>query len=228
MDSRRTGTVLVFLSRQGLCCGHSLSLPDLLLFLNTYVALGQGAAHWWVLDEPWTPAFWLFMAAGSIVLPPLFEELLIRGYVQTRLIEDFGCWGGILLTATLFTVSHGQYHNLSILSVGMMASLFLMSVVWGYYFYRTGSLIPVIVAHSLANVPVSGVGRDGPALTHGRNRSDRLEADRSLRSGFPRRVFARARCRRLAYIRNTMPFLAFKSQPTTGAVRTKLIGDMSD
>jgi len=146
----RTG----FLVRAGVALFGLSLLPNLLLFLNQYVPLGAGAAHWWVFDEPWSAGFWLFMAASSFVLPPLFEELLIRGYIQTRLVEDFGGIGGILLTATLFAVAHGQYHNPSILSVGMIASLFLGSVIWGYFFYRTGSLIPVIVAHVLVNIPV--------------------------------------------------------------------------
>lgn len=148
-----------FLVRAGVVLFGLSLLPDLLLLLNEYVPLGEGAAHWWVLDEPWSPEFWLFMAASSFVLPPLFEEMLIRGYIQMRLVEDFGCVGGILLTATLFAASHGQYHNLSPLSLGMIASLFLGSVIWGYFFYRTGSLIPVIVAHVLVNIPVRGPGQ---------------------------------------------------------------------
>ena len=132
-------------------------LPVGLQLLDRYVSLGAGAAHWWVMDEPWTASFWLFMAVSSFVLPPVLEEIFIRGYMQSRLVEDFGCAGGILLTATIFTLAHGQYLQLSVLSIGMVVSLFVISIASGYVFYRTGSLLPCIVGHALGNIPTSGI-----------------------------------------------------------------------
>ncbi len=128
-----------------------------LLLLNDYISLGEGAAHWWIFELPWTPAFWLFMAVSSFVLPPIFEELLVRGYMQTRLAEVFGARTAILLIAALFALAHGQYHHASPLSVGMLVSIFLGSICLGYVFLRTGSLIPCIIAHSLGNIPTSSM-----------------------------------------------------------------------
>jgi len=126
-----------------------------LLLAADYLSLGQGAAHWWILELPWTPGFWLFMAVSSFVLPPVFEELLVRGYMQTRLAQVFGGRTAILLIATLFAASHGQYHHLTPLSLGMLASIFFASICLGYVFLRTGSLVPCIIAHALGNIPTT-------------------------------------------------------------------------
>jgi membrane protease YdiL (CAAX protease family) len=101
--------------------------------------------------------FWIFMAVGSFVLIPLVEELFFRGYVQTRLAEDYGAPTAILVTAMFFMFSHGQYYEtLSPWTVGMIMTGVFSALAWGYVFYKTRSLIAPIVAHVLINFPVSG------------------------------------------------------------------------
>jgi hypothetical protein len=56
--------------------------------------------------------------------------------------------------AAFFALAHGQYHRAEILATGQLVSLVIFSVVFGYAVYRTGSLIPVIVAHGILNVPL--------------------------------------------------------------------------
>jgi Type II CAAX prenyl endopeptidase Rce1-like len=56
--------------------------------------------------------------------------------------------------AAVFALAHGQYHRADILAVGQLVSLVIFSVVFGYAVYRTGSLLCVIVAHGIVNVPL--------------------------------------------------------------------------
>jgi membrane protease YdiL (CAAX protease family) len=100
--------------------------------------------------------FWIFMAVGSFLLVPVLEELFHRGYVQTRLAEDFDAPTAILMSACLFVFSHRQYFDLSAWNLGMLVTSVWEAVTWGFVFYRTRSLVAVIVAHALVNIPVRG------------------------------------------------------------------------
>lgn len=125
-----------------------------LLVLRSFVSLGAGPEHWSVFSYEWSLEFWIFMAVSSFVLVPILEELFVRGYFQTRLIEDFGAAAGILITACVFAFSHTQYFHLSVISIGSLAGIVFSSILAGYVFYRTRSLLPVIVAHAITNVPL--------------------------------------------------------------------------
>lgn len=131
------------------------SLPvSALMVLASFVSLGAGPEHWSVLSYEWSLEFWVFMAVSSFVLVPILEELFMRGYFQTRLIEDFGAAGGILITAFVFGFSHTQYFRLSVMSIGTLTAIVFSSILAGYIFYRTRSLLPVVIAHAILNVPL--------------------------------------------------------------------------
>ena len=135
-------------------------ITKLLSLLDSLVPMGEQIA-WreamYKLD--WTsPAFWLLMAVGSYGLIPILEELFYRGYVQTRLEEDFGAPVAILATAFLFALSHSQYLILNPFNIGMLLSTIFGAVVWGYIFYRTRSLLVTIIAHAIVNIPIRGIG----------------------------------------------------------------------
>ncbi len=102
--------------------------------------------------------FWVFMAVGSFLLIPIVEELFYRGYVQTRLAEDFDTPTAVIVTALFFTLSHGQYYlTLSPWTIAILLTGLFSALAWGYVFYRTRSLLAVIVAHALINFPVRGI-----------------------------------------------------------------------
>jgi membrane protease YdiL (CAAX protease family) len=129
-------------------------LPATLQFAARWLPIGKGPEHWGLFPDTLTWEFLVYMAVGSFLLVPLVEELAARGYIQIRLIEDFGPAGGILITAFFFTIAHTQYFKLEILSLGMVVSLALGSLLMGYVFFRTGSLLPTVVAHALVNFPL--------------------------------------------------------------------------
>jgi len=126
----------------------------LLLMADRFIGLGQGAAHWWIFDTHWNVGFWVFMFVSSFGLVPVFEELFTRGYVQMRLSEESTPATAIVITACLFSFAHTQYCHLSVMSLGMLATIIFSSLVGGYVFYRTGSLVPVIVSHAIGNLPL--------------------------------------------------------------------------
>lgn len=132
-------------------------LPSLLLkYLGTVLPLGPMPAHWAQIQDLSQPGIWLYLAVGSFGLVPILEEVLARGYIQTRLSEDFGVPAAILITAIFFTLSHTQYFLASAMGIGFVASLFVAALGIGYVRYRTGSLWPGIIAHACGNLPFRG------------------------------------------------------------------------
>ncbi len=129
-------------------------LPNAVQLLATfYPALGSGPGHWALFPTSWSLGFLAFMAASSFLLVPVVEELYFRGYLVTRLSDGFAQSEAVLLSTLFFTLAHGQYLVLEALSLIMLASLALGSLFAGYVFVRTETLLPVIFAHALVNLP---------------------------------------------------------------------------
>ncbi|MFX1245216.1 MAG: lysostaphin resistance A-like protein [Promethearchaeota archaeon] len=113
----------------------------------------------WILTADWTHwGFWLYMAIGSFVLVPILEELFFRGYLQTRLAEDFGGPTAVLISSSIFTFGHAQFLFLSFFGISSVIAAFIGSLIFGYLYYRTKSLIPSILMHMLANIPLREPG----------------------------------------------------------------------
>jgi uncharacterized protein len=77
------------------------------------------------------------------ILPGIAEELLFRGYIQTRLSQRWGVRVSILLTALMFGAYHMDFSQ-GILAVGMGIYLGLVTE-------RANSVIPAMVAHAANN-----------------------------------------------------------------------------
>lgn len=100
--------------------------------------------------------------AARAVLPPLVvvsilvigpaEELLFRNVVQKYLGETFSTPGAIAVTSVLFALAHAPNYvavpSGTPLSVGLAAT-FVISVVLGWLYARTGTLLAPVVAHGV-------------------------------------------------------------------------------
>lgn len=77
------------------------------------------------------------------VTPSICEELLFRGYVQTRLVRSMGPLAGVTIASVLFAVFHLDFvHILAVLPLG----LFLGWVSW-----QSGSIFPAMLGHFVNN-----------------------------------------------------------------------------
>jgi len=77
------------------------------------------------------------------IMPGIMEELLFRGYVQTRLSQRWGSGVAIFVTALLFGAYHLDF------SQGMFA--FVLGIFLGAVVERAGSIIPAVVGHAANN-----------------------------------------------------------------------------
>ncbi|MBL9079934.1 MAG: CPBP family intramembrane metalloprotease [Planctomycetes bacterium] len=115
-------------------------------YLRLMAALGLPVAPQPMLVElaagGWAQPGLAVAALGIVVVAPLVEELLFRGYVFTGLAVLLRPWGVQLATAALFGLAHGPGHALPI---GVLSLLF------GYLRQHQGALLPSVLAHALHN-----------------------------------------------------------------------------
>ena len=84
-----------------------------------------------------------WMMLTSIVLAPVLEEILFRGIVQDSLTEKLGPLRGILIGACVFGIVH--------IIPQQVINAFFVGIVLGFIYYRSGSLVPVILIHMINN-----------------------------------------------------------------------------
>lgn len=88
----------------------------------------------------------LVLWTGAAVIAPVAEEFFFRGILQTLLLNTLKSrWPAILIASTVFAAIHfSQPHAIP--------ALFVLAVIMGYAYERSGSLIPPIAIHSLFNL----------------------------------------------------------------------------
>ena len=85
-----------------------------------------------------------FIGAIAIsVFGPLLEEALFRGAIQGYMMRHFKPWTAIVCSALIFGLAH--------MNPVQIVYATLLGVVFGWIYYRTGSLLPVILGHVLNN-----------------------------------------------------------------------------
>jgi len=93
--------------------------------------------HWWTV-----PVLIL-----SAVQNAVLEEVVVVGYLMTRLRQlRWGVPAAIAASALL----RGAYHLYQ--GFGQFVGNALMGVVFGWWFHRTGRVMPLVVAHTLLDV----------------------------------------------------------------------------
>lgn len=78
------------------------------------------------------------------LLAPILEELLFRGAIEGYLLrERKSPWGAIVISSLVFGVVH--------MNPAQIPFAFLLGMMFGWLYYRTGSLLPGVVGHVLNN-----------------------------------------------------------------------------
>ena len=78
-----------------------------------------------------------------VLLPPIFEETIFRGFIFPALAKRLGTVGGAILSSVLFGLAHGQ------------ANLFVYTTILGlllcFMYLKLRSIVPGILLHMLNN-----------------------------------------------------------------------------
>lgn len=127
-------------------------LVALVFAVHALVPLGEGLAAW---DEvrvaTRNSTFYIEMLATSVIVPPLVEEIMARGYMRVRLVESYGRIGGVVLTGLVFALAHGKFISTDPLLAVFLLVLVISSISWAWITQLTGSLIPAMIAHAITN-----------------------------------------------------------------------------
>jgi membrane protease YdiL (CAAX protease family) len=99
-----------------------------------------------------------FLAFISLViLPPLGEETLVRGYLYSGLRRFWRFGPALLVTSLIFGLAHLEFGSGGPLVWAAAVDTFLLSVVLVYLRERTGALYAGILVHMLNNLIAFGV-----------------------------------------------------------------------
>jgi membrane protease YdiL (CAAX protease family) len=96
---------------------------------------------------------WGLLAVGiSLVLvPAIYEELLMRGYLFSQLRKKLNFWSTAIVVSLLFSVAHLQFGSGAALLWAAAIDTFILSIILVYLRERTGSLWPCIGLHATKN-----------------------------------------------------------------------------
>ena len=96
-----------------------------------------------VMRELTAGGFLIPMALMIGLAPALCEELVFRGYLQTRLTARYGSMVGLVIASAVFAAFHMDLvHSLSVFPLGLWL---------GWLCLRSGSLYPAMIAHFYNN-----------------------------------------------------------------------------
>ena len=85
----------------------------------------------------------LILLITTVILAPIFEELIFRGILLPVLAGKMGKIGGVVISALIFALAH--------LSVGELPPLFVLGIGLGVMRLSSGRLFPCALMHSLWN-----------------------------------------------------------------------------
>jgi uncharacterized protein len=133
----------------------------LIVYFTAYIAVATAVAVFTNIDleqeqeigfNTNVAGFNLVLAGISlIVLPPIVEEILFRGYLYNRFRQAFSVIGAGLLVSLLFGVAHLQIGTGNIPLWIAAIDTFILSVVLVYIREKTGTIWPGVFIHAFKN-----------------------------------------------------------------------------
>jgi membrane protease YdiL (CAAX protease family) len=107
-------------------CSEFLGLPDLMQ--DTFFAMSRN----------------VFGIISIAIMAPLVEELLFRGAIQGHLLrKGMNPWTALFIASAIFGIIH--------MNPIQIPFAFAIGMIFGWLYYRTGSLVPGIVGHFINN-----------------------------------------------------------------------------
>ncbi|HTO12422.1 MAG TPA: type II CAAX endopeptidase family protein [Candidatus Binatia bacterium] len=131
-----------------LLAGAGVVLDAGLALGSTWLPLDSHWTEWFDADLAWGPAAAVAVTlVSTVVLAPVFEEIIFRGLLYGSLRARLGVWPSVVASALVFALAHGY-------GAAGFASVFLSGALWAWSYERTRSLLPGIAAHMANNAAV--------------------------------------------------------------------------
>jgi membrane protease YdiL (CAAX protease family) len=97
-----------------------------------------------------TPLYFLLAVLSIIVLAPLVEETLFRGFLQTYIRKHLGSKQAIVITSACFSLFHFSFGQ-GVGNISIILSLFVLALFLGFLYEKRGSLFASVVLHGTFN-----------------------------------------------------------------------------
>lgn len=115
-----------------------LELPDQLAVQFLKMTLGN-------------PGYFFLATTTIVVLAPLIEETLFRGFLQSFLRKHLGARAAILIASLCFSMFHYSFAQ-GVSNLPIIASLFVLALFLGFLYERQGSLLASVSLHAIFNL----------------------------------------------------------------------------
>ena len=107
-------------------CSEFLGLPDLMQ--DTFFAMSRN----------------VFGIISITIMAPLVEEFLFRGAIQGHLLrKGMNPWAALFIASAIFGIIH--------MNPIQIPFAFAIGLIFGWLYYRTGSVVPGIIGHFINN-----------------------------------------------------------------------------
>jgi membrane protease YdiL (CAAX protease family) len=126
------------------------SVSELIYMVSSGTPISDPIAHptlQSIVDQPSSPWAWVLIFT-AVVLAPIHEEIVYRGFVQTALLRArLPVWLSILLTSALFALVH-RSSDVPWYAIG---TLFAFAICLGFAYERSRSIAVPIAMHMAFN-----------------------------------------------------------------------------
>lgn len=126
----------------GLMVAATLAVFAIISIITPDVNLDQAQDVVFTKATAWPEIVLAFVAL--IIIAPIVEESIFRGLMLPAFAKKFGIVVAAIVTSILFGAVHGQ------LNVGIVT--FILGLLLAWVYYKTRSLWPAIILHSLKNL----------------------------------------------------------------------------
>lgn len=87
---------------------------------------------------------WILAILAVVILPSVFEEMVLRGFVQNTFEQYHKVLPAIAITAAIFAAMHGL--------LSQIVQIFLLGVFLGWLAWKSESIIPAAIVHAINNL----------------------------------------------------------------------------
>ena len=100
-----------------------------------------------ILEKSLRPCFKPFMFIATVIISPIFEEILYRGLMYNKLKEISNAFIGVLISSILFALLHIPKYGFGINTF----FLFLVGILFAYCYEKSNNIYVPIFVHSINN-----------------------------------------------------------------------------
>lgn len=131
-----------------------LAIPAIITIVDFILVIGYGLVYEFAFGVPevntdigvdWDSGpFALGLAiASTVIIAPIAEELMFRGYLMDSIRKMHGDWIAIAISSLIFGLIHIEPYTVGMAAIG--------GLIYGYVRIKTGSLWPSIIGHMMWN-----------------------------------------------------------------------------